>query len=61
MRKPFVVLFYGLIGFYMLQCMVFTGGMKARLPMEPLMVLLGVFNVSSLLTRWRHVPSAKRQ
>lgn len=51
MRKPFVILFYGLVGFYMLECMVFTGGMKARLPVEPLMVLLAVFSVGSFFER----------
>ena len=49
MRKPFVFLFYSLIGFYMLQSMIFTGGIKARLPVEPLMVLLAVFSAGSLL------------
>ncbi len=51
MRRPFVILFYGLIGFYMLECMVFTGGMKARLPVEPLMVLLAVFSIASFFRR----------
>lgn len=52
MRKPFIILFYGLIGFYMLECMVFTGGMKARLPVEPLMVLLAVLSMGSFLSEW---------
>lgn len=48
-HKPFVTLFYGLVGFYVFECMIFTGGMKARLPVEPLLVLLAVFSVDLLL------------
>lgn len=40
-RHPAVVLMWLLIGYYMLQAMVFTGGGKARLPIEPFLVLLG--------------------
>jgi len=49
MREPFVILLYALVGYYMLECMIFTGGMKARLPTEPIMMLLGVRGISSLL------------
>ncbi|HEY6073540.1 MAG TPA: hypothetical protein VIV15_09155, partial [Anaerolineales bacterium] len=36
-----LVLIWALIGYYMIQAMVFTGGGKARLPIEPFLVLLG--------------------
>ena len=38
---PTVLLMWLLIGYYMVQAMVFTGGGKARLPVEPFLVLLG--------------------
>lgn len=38
---PSMILMWLLIGFYMIQAMVFTGGGKSRLPIEPLLVLLG--------------------
>jgi 4-amino-4-deoxy-L-arabinose transferase-like glycosyltransferase len=38
---PPILLLWLLIGFYVLQAMVFTGGGKARLPIEPMLVLLG--------------------
>ena len=38
---PFILLAWLLISFYMIQAMIFTGGGKARLPIEPFLVLLG--------------------
>lgn len=48
-RTPRLGLLYVLIGFFMAECMVFTGGMKARLPVEPLIVLAGLAPFSSWL------------
>lgn len=44
-------LMYLLIGFYLFQAMIFTGGSKARLPIEPLLVLLGAEAMWSLIAK----------
>jgi 4-amino-4-deoxy-L-arabinose transferase-like glycosyltransferase len=46
---PFIILLWLLIAYYTLQAMIFTGGGKARLPIEPLLVLLGSEGLRILL------------
>jgi len=60
-RLPFVTLLYLLVGYYMLQSMVFTGGMKARLPVEPLIVLLAVFTAGTAMSEWLNWHNAARE
>lgn len=49
-----VVLIWLLIGFYMVQAMIFTGGGKARLPIEPFLVLLGCETIWITIVQMRN-------